>query len=309
MGQVTLEPLKIPERLLMPTVFERAWTEAANRLKPRILLPAAFTGAVPILPGEHRVFMVFNRKGGAGKTTTTLELACAWAAMGYSVRVIDCDPQDAGLSGWLQPVYPEGLAVENRKSLLHVLYGKAGLDDATYYTRYKNIYIVPSYEDCAVAEYDPAVNGERTLRRAIKRSEAPVDITIVDCPPKVGKLSTFTLAIGGKVIVPSQVSALDAKSNESLRKTISDAQDEYDVEVVAAVLSAWDVTNIAKDVGNEMAEHYPGALVCPVRKTVDAKTAPGENKSIREFSRRSTTTRDFDQISRMLVAPREEAAA
>ncbi|MFI7020162.1 ParA family protein [Streptomyces sp. NPDC050164] len=308
MVQVTLEPLKIPERLLMPTVFERAWTEPANRLKPRILLPAAFTGPAPILPGEHRVFMVFNRKGGAGKTTTTLELACAWAAMGYSVRVIDADPQDAGLSGWLEPVYPEGLAVENRKSLLHVLYEKAGLDDATYYTRYENVYIVPSYEDCAVAEYDPNVSGERILRRAIKRSEAPVDITIVDCPPKVGKLSTYTLAIGGKVIVPSQVSALDAKSNKSLREVISKAQDDYDVEVVAAVLSAWDVTNIAKEVGNEMAEHYPHALVCPVRKTVDAKSAPRQNKSIREFSKRSTTTRDFDQLGRMLVAPRGEAA-
>lgn len=309
MVQVTLEPLKIPERLLMPTVFERAWTEPANRLKPRILLPAAFTGPAPILPGEHRVFMVFNRKGGAGKTTTTLELACAWAAMGYTVRVIDADPQDAGLSGWLEPVFPEGLSVENRRTLKDVLYEKVGLDEATYYTRYKNIYIVPSYDDCAVAEYDPAVSGERLLRRAIKRSEAPVDITIVDCPPKVGKLSTYTLAIGGKVIVPSQVSALDAKSNKSLRKTITDAQDEHDVEVVAAVLTAWDVTNIAKDVGNEMAEHYPGALVCPVRKTVDAKSAPGENKAIREFSRRSTTTRDFDQVARMLVAPREEAAA
>lgn len=308
MVQVTLEPLKIPERLLLPTVFERAWTEPANRLRPRILLPAAFTRPAPILPGEHRVFIVFNRKGGAGKTTTALELACAWAAMGYTVRIIDADPQDAGLSGWLQPVYPEGLAPKNRMTLKNVLYGEVGLDEATYYTRYQNVYIVPSYEDCAVAEYDPAVNGERTLRRAIKRSEAPVDITIVDCPPKIGKLSTFTLAIGGKVIVPSQVSALDAKSSKSLRQTITNAQDDYDVEVVAAVLSAWDITNIAKDVGNEMAEHYPGALVCPVRKSVDAKTAPGENKSIREYSKRSTTTRDFDQIGRMLVAPRGEEA-
>ncbi|MEV7445707.1 ParA family protein [Streptomyces sp. NPDC091204] len=91
MVQVVLEPLKIPDRLRMPTVFEREWTEPANKLRPRILLPAAFTGPSPIAPGEHRVFIVFNRKGGAGKTTTTLELACAWAAMGYTVRIIDAD--------------------------------------------------------------------------------------------------------------------------------------------------------------------------------------------------------------------------
>ncbi|OKJ46821.1 ParA family protein [Streptomyces sp. CB02115] len=309
MGQVTLEPLKIPDRIRMEETAEREWTEAANRLRARVLLPAAFAAPAPILPGEHRVFMVFNRKGGAGKTTTTLELACAWAAMGYSVRVLDCDPQDAGLSGWLEPVYPEGMAVANRKTLKDVLYGKAGLDEATYFTRYTNIYIVPSYEDCAVAEYDPSVSSERILRRAIKQSEAPVDITIVDCPPKIGKLSTYTLAIGGKIIVPSQVSALDAKSGESLRQAITDAQDDYDVETVAAVLTAWDATNIAKSVGNQMAVDYPGALVCPVRKTVDARTAPDQMKSIREFAPRSTTTRDFDQLGRLLVAPREEVAA
>ncbi|MFH9800453.1 ParA family protein [Streptomyces virginiae] len=308
MVPVTLEPLKIPDRLRMPTVFERAWTEPANKLRPRILLPASFTGPSPIAPGEHRVFIVFNRKGGAGKTTTTLELACAWAAMGYTVRIIDADPQDAGLTGWLEPVYPEGLDPKRRLTLKNVMYGEAGLDEATYYTRYKNLYIVPSYEDCAVVEYDPAVNGERTLRRAIKRSEAPVDITIVDCPPKVGKLSTFTLAIGGEVLVPSQLSGLDKKSNEPLRRTIADAQEEYDVRVRAAVLTAWGKTIISRSVGNEMAAHYPDALVCPVRRSVDATTAPDENKSIREYNKRSTTTRDFDQLGHMLVAPRGAAA-
>lgn len=308
MVQVTLEPLRIPDRLRMPAVSERAWTEPASKLRPRILLPASFTEPFPILPGEHRVFIVFNRKGGAGKTTTTLELACAWAAMGYVVRIIDADPQDAGLTGWLQPVYPEGLAPKNRMTLKNVLYGEVGMDEATYYSRYKNVYIVPSYEDCAVVEYDPAVSGERTLRRAIKQSEAPVDITIVDCPPKVGKLSTYTLALGGEVVVPNQVSGLDAMSNDSLRRTIADAQDEYEVMVRAAVLTAWSQTKIALAVGNEMAEHYPGALVCPIRKSVDATTAPAERMSIREYNRRSTTTRDFDQLGRMLVAPRGEAA-
>ncbi|MDN3262871.1 ParA family protein [Streptomyces sp. CSDS2] len=308
MVQVTLEPLKIPERLRMPTVFERAWAEPANRLRPRILLPASFTAPAPIAPGEHRVFMVFNRKGGAGKTTTTLELACVFAAMGYVVRIIDADPQDAGLTGWLEPRYPKGLDPKNRLTLKHVMYGEVGLDDVTYRTRYTNVFLVPSYEDCAVVEYDPAINGERTLRRAIKRSEAPVDITIVDCPPKVGKLSTFTLAIGGEVLVPSQLSALDQKSSESLLRTITEAQEEYDVRVRAAVLTAWGRTVISREVGNEMAEHYPDALVCPIRRSVDATTAPKENKSIREYNKRSTTTLDFDQLGHMLVAPRGAAA-
>ncbi|NEA86633.1 ParA family protein [Streptomyces sp. SID7958] len=47
-------------------------------------------------------------EGRAGKTTTTVELAAAWAAAGLRVRVIDADHQEAALSVWLLPQYPEG---------------------------------------------------------------------------------------------------------------------------------------------------------------------------------------------------------
>ncbi|MFD7555177.1 hypothetical protein ACFV9E_11680 [Streptomyces sp. NPDC059835] len=115
-------------------------------------------------------------------------------------------------------------------------------------------------------------------------------------------------SIGGEVLVPSQLSGLDKKSNEPLRRTIADAQEEYDVRVRAAVLTAWGKTIISRSVGNEMAAHYPDALVCPIRRSVDASTAPDENQSIREYNKRSTTTRDFDQLGHMLVAPRGAAA-
>src|SRR3954465_11405768 len=66
-------------------------------------LPAAFTDG-------HRTFICINQKGGAGKTTTSVELACAWVAMGYTVRVIDADPQAASLSGeWIRARF-DGIA-------------------------------------------------------------------------------------------------------------------------------------------------------------------------------------------------------
>ena len=41
-----------------------------------------------------KIIAVFNQKGGCGKTTTTMQLAGTFGAMGYKVIVIDMDPQN-----------------------------------------------------------------------------------------------------------------------------------------------------------------------------------------------------------------------
>ncbi|MEU5416655.1 ParA family protein [Streptomyces clavifer] len=133
--------------------------------RPQILVPPTFRPAEP-----SRVYVAVNQKGGAGKTTTGVELAAAWAAAGLRVRVIDADHQEAALSVWLLPQYPEG---SPRHSLRSVFFDECSLAEATYPTLFEGVDIVPSGLDLMPQVTDNALGTQQSVQPLPQRRRRP----------------------------------------------------------------------------------------------------------------------------------------
>ena len=155
------------------------------------------------------IFCIANQKGGVGKTTTTINLAAALAAIGQRVLMIDLDPQGNATMG---------SGVDKRKlqhSIYDVLLGESSLaqsrvtsvwgeaaakpDMATYH-------VLGANRDLAGAEVE-LVNlehREKRLKNAIAEVVSDYDIVLIDCPPSLSLLTLNGLCAAHGVIVPMQ---------------------------------------------------------------------------------------------------------
>lgn len=274
--------------------------------RAQFFVPPTFLSPPAPLTG-HRTYVVVNQKGGAGKTTTSVELAAAWVAMGYTVRIIDADPQDASVTQtWLGPDFT-GIPENERYTLTDVLYGRQPLDEATYETAVKGLYLVPSFEDLKLVEFDGKAARDQQLRAAIRRSTAPVDITIIDAPPALGKLSINGLVAADQVILPMKVSALDKAALSDLQRTIEGVQnvENPDLVVAAAVLTDWSQSNYVPQIAATIRRDHPGAVIAPARRNVKVAVAPARGLPLRALTPKATTSLDYNQLAHILLPAKE----
>ncbi|MER7223372.1 ParA family protein [Streptomyces rubradiris] len=303
MRETQTETVQVPrlsdDLAFLDIVTEWDMSTAYQDWKTAIVVPPTFLPAS--LP---RIIAICNQKGGAGKTVTTLELAMALVARGRRVRIIDADPQHASMSAWLQFSYPEGLPAEDRKNLKDLYFDDdVTLRDITYGTPYEGLYFVPSFPDLTDVESKQPTGTDTLLRFQLREKNDDVDVTLIDCGPRLGPLTASALVAAHDVIIPVQAaSGLDVMGAAALDRTIATVKKRLNPElrIAGVVLTDFTRSTLARKIGGGLAKRYPDAVVVPARQNVRIGDAQLARQPLRIFESAATTVLDYDRAADIL---------
>jgi chromosome partitioning protein len=188
-----------------------------------------------------RIIAVVNQKGGVGKTTTTVNLATALAAIGKKTLLIDLDPQGNASTGL-------GMSYKERSiSIYDVIIGNSHVSEAVKATAIPLLYVLPSNIDLSAAEIELVglPNREQQLKKALAKAQHDYDYVLIDCPPSLGLITMNALVASQSVFIPLQCEFYALEGLSHLLKTIQLVQKRINttLDICGIVLTMYDKRN------------------------------------------------------------------
>jgi chromosome partitioning protein len=157
-----------------------------------------------------KTLLITNRKGGVGKTTTTVNLAACLGLLGKTVLIIDLDTQ-----GNVQ--YGFGFKKPFKKGIHSAMKEGLDLNSLIYETKYQNIFLIPSDINFEIFKIK---QNNKLLLKLIKSSNIndSFDICIIDTPPTSDILLSNALVVSDWAIVPLKTDFLSVVGVEQFLK-------------------------------------------------------------------------------------------
>ena len=251
------------------------------------------------MTGQAKVIAFANQKGGVAKTTTTLNLAAAFAEEGHRVLCIDMDPQ--GNLTMSQGIDPDTLEV----SMFDVLVHDMSIREVI---RRREVDVACSSIDLAGAEIAMSmkIGRERSLDKALSEIREDYDFICIDTPPSLGLLTINALTAADKVIVPVQCEYLSMRGLIQLQNTLSMIRENLnpDVDIAGILPTMVDSRTLHAKEAIEILEENFGDRVfgARIRKTIRFAEAPVKGMSVLKYDPTGTAADAYRQLAKEVLS-------
>jgi chromosome partitioning protein len=250
-------------------------------------------------PKQARIIAFANQKGGVAKTTTTLNLAAAFAEQGHRVLCVDMDPQ--GNLTMSQGIDPDTLELSMYDVLVHHIPIKQVV-------RRREIDVACASIDLAGAEIamSTQIGRERSLSKALTAVKDDYDFICIDTPPSLGLLTINALTAAHKVIVPVQCEYLSMRGLVQLQNTLQMIRENLnpDVEIEGILPTLMDTRTIhAKEAIEILEENFGDRVFASrIKKTVRFAEAPVQGMSVLKYDPDGTAAQSYRDLAKEVLS-------
>ena len=202
-----------------------------------------------------RILAIANQKGGVGKTTTAVNLACGLAQNGQRVLLVDLDPQGNATMG---------AGVEKRTAMptaYQVLLEQSDIPSSRLHSQRGGFDVVPANRELSGSEIDMVEieSREYRLKAELAKVANEYDFVLIDCAPTLNLLTVNALAAAHAVLIPMQCEYYALEGLTDLVATIKKVKARLNTEIeIAGLLRVmYDPrSTLAQQVASELKSHF-----------------------------------------------------
>ena len=210
-----------------------------------------------------RVLAVVSQKGGVGKTTTSVNLAAAFARRGLKTLVIDVDPQGAVRYGIglrkAHPTYGFADYLNGMRTLREII-----LPTSLPWLR---VILAGSVSDASDHSfYQQLIAETSVLKDLLGMARDRCDIVVVDTPPGLGSIVHRVLESSQHVVVPLQCEPLALQTTPQILRGIQEiVERNRDLTLDGILLTMFEPGNPSSErVAEYVRSHLPHNMVFDV---------------------------------------------